>query len=161
MALKTEFDSKSFNIVLVRSLTGALVGALPGTIYIIVTGRNLVTDTFGVALTQMGVLAGAIILGLASAAATINATLKSRGTGPSGKANRLKEYLNPEVMPVIPPPARQPVAKDNPDDFELTEVNLPAVPVPPAKPVQKTPTATNAPVAVQPEQPVFEDFDRS
>lgn len=156
MAIKTEFDSKSFSMVLVRSLTGALIGAVPGSVYIMATGRNLTSDAFGVGLVQAGMMTGAIACGLAALAATINATLKSRGSGPSGKAKRLNEYLNPDTLPAIPPstkPAKEAIKED------ATEVTMSAVPVVAPLVIHAAPAKPAA--VAQPEQPVFEDFDHN
>ena len=152
MALKSEFDNKSFRIVLIRTLIGALIGALPGTIYIFISGQNLSTHPFGMILMQSGSIVGALVLGLGSLAGTIVAALKNRGTGP--KSNRLKEYLHPETLPVIPPSP-----KVESKDTERTEIKQPALTA--TQEAQHVPEEVKpAPVVPKPEQPQFEDFDR-
>lgn len=152
MALKSEFDNKSNRIVLIRTLIGALIGAIPGTIYIFISGQNLSTHPFGMILMQSGSIVGALVLGLGSLAGTIVAALKNRGTGP--KSNRLKEYLHPETLPVIPPST-----KKESKDTERTELKQPVLSA--SQEVQHVPEEVKpAPVAVLPEQPQFEDFDR-
>ena len=152
MALKNEFDNSSYWIVLVRSLTGALLGAIPGVVYILNTEHNLATNPFGVALVQMGVVTGALSFGLAALASTIVAALKGRGTGHM-KTSRLKEYLNPDTLPAIPPTSKPPSK-----GTEQTEVKQTALQATPH--VVDANTVIAPPVAVQPDQPVFEDFDR-
>jgi hypothetical protein len=151
VALKNEFDKTSYWIVLVRCLTGALLGAIPGVIYLSYTDYHLSNNSFGAAIIQTGVLVGALSFGLAALAATIVAALKSRGTG-HVKASRLKEYLNPDTLPAIPP-ASKPASK-GPEQTEEKQVPLTLPPT-----IEKMQEVVK-PVAVQPEQPVFEDFDR-
>ena len=152
MALKSEFDDKSFRIVLTRTLIGALIGAVPGTIYIFGSGQTLSTHPFGMILLQTGSIVGALVLGLSSLAGAVVAALKNRGTGP--KPNRLKEYLHPETLPPIPPST-----KAESKDSELTEIKQPAL-TPPKVAKPATEEVKPAPVVVKPEPPPFEDFDR-
>lgn len=149
MALKTEFDNKSYWIVIVRALTGAVIGAIPGVGYISATGETLATSRFGVALLLMGCIIGTLTLGLAAMTASIVAALKSRGTGP--KSNRLKDYTHPDTFPAIPPVSKP--ASNKSDLDSPTEV-LPAGAVTDIKPEVKSQ------VAASPSTPVFEDFDR-
>ncbi len=152
MALKSEFDDKSYRIVLIRTLIGALIGATPGTIYLVSTGQTLATRPFGIILMETGSIVGALVLGLGSLAGTIVAALKHRGTGP--KSNRLKEYLHPETLPPIPP---SPKLENK--DTEQTEIKQPALTS--TQEAQHVPEEVKpAPAAVKPEQPQFEDFDR-
>jgi len=152
VALKSEFDNKSYRIVLIRTLIGALIGAVPGTIYVFVSGQNLATRPFGMILMETGSIVGALVLGLSSLAGTIVAALKNRGTGP--KSNRLKEYLHPETLPPIPPST-----KVESKDTEQTEIKQPALST--TQESQHVPEAVKpAPVSVKPEQPSFEDFDQ-
>lgn len=151
MALKNEFDTKSFRVVLVRALIGALLGAIPGTVYVFSTAKNQASSSFGMMLIQTGSMIGAMAFGLAALSGTIVATLKSRGTGP--KSNRIKDYLNPETLPAIPP-SLKPSNKDEPVSSMQSD------------PIEH-PNTTPGRIDVKPSQvtiPVepagFEDFDR-
>jgi hypothetical protein len=152
VALKNEFDDKSYRIVLIRTLIGALIGAVPGTIYIFISGQNLSTHPFGMILMQTGSIVGALVLGLGSLSGTIVAALKNRGSGP--KSNRLKEYLHPETFPAIPP-----TPKVESKDTEQTEIKQPVLTTP-QESQHALEEVKTAPVVVKPEQPQFEDFDR-
>jgi hypothetical protein len=152
VALKSEFDSKTYVIVLVRALTGAVIGAVPGLIYFVMAGQTPAVSTFAVGLMQLGASVGAIALGLAAAAATIVSSIKNRGSGPQhGKAKRLQEYMTPEPLPVIPPPSKPDVPA------EKTEVRQPVLNSPPPA-LERT--ATPPPLMVASEQPGFQDYDR-
>jgi len=152
VALKSEFDTKSYRIVLFRSVVGALIGSVPGIAYIFSNGENLAANPFGMILIQTGSLIGALVMGLGAVAGTIVAALKSRGTGP--KTNRIKEYLNPETLPAIPP---SPKAASK--GTEQAEVKPAAID---QQPVQGQPRVEvkSSPPVVPPEEPMFEDFDR-
>lgn len=154
MPLKHEFDQKNYWIVLVRGLTGALLGSVPGVIYILAAQATLASDVFGVQLILTGTLTGALILSLSAHAAVLSAAIKSRGTGP-GKPRTLKDYQQVETLPVIPP-ASKPAE---------TARKVPAEE--PAPTPDPTPVVTNEPVveksqpAVEERKPVmFEDFDQ-
>lgn len=137
-------------MVLVRCLTGAIVGSLPGIIYLFSTDAHIANNTFAVVLIQIGVTVGTLSFGLAALASTIVAAIKYRGTG-HVKANRLKEYLNPDTLPAIPP-VNKSVAKSQ---------EPPAVkPMPPDTPVVEPRQQPMQPTAVIPEPAVFEDYDR-
>lgn len=152
MALKSEFDVKSFRIVLIRSLIGVVLGAIPGTIYIISTGQNRTANPLGLVLLQTGCIVGALAFGLASLAGTLIATMKNRGTGP--KTNRIKEYLNPETLPAIP---SSPKVENKTVDSKENKVTLSTAAedylsaAPEVKPITQT---------LEPPQPSFEDYDR-
>lgn len=154
MALKTDFDIKTYRTVMVQSLIGAIVGALPGVIYVFATGSSRME--FGVGLIQVGALVGGLACGLAALAASVVAALKHRGTGPgTGKAKRLQEYLNPDTLPAIPPPTKPPTNdRANPIATEKTEIIH--------RPVAEPTASTRKPELPEPsdsEQPAFEDFD--
>lgn len=151
MALKTELDSKSYRIVLIQSLVGAVVGGLPGLIYVFAAGSKQID--FGVGLIQVGAMVGGLSCGLAAAAGTIVASIKQRGTHPNTKAKRMQEYLNPETLPAIPPPAKpSPSDRASPVINEKTEI----LHRPVAEPISKIDLSETL---IQPAQPVFEDFD--
>lgn len=143
-------------IVLIRALAGAVLGSIPGVVYVFASGKTLNTSSFGVSLIQVGACLGAVAMGLAATAATIVATLKSRGSGPQNskehRARKMQEYLSPEQLPVIPPPSK-PDLKEA-DVTEIKQVAMKATPEP-------EPVAVKVPVALQSEQSAFEDFDRS
>ncbi len=148
MALKSEFDSKSYRIVLFRSVVGALIGSVPGIAYIFNDGNNLAGNPFGMMLIQTGSVIGALVMGLASVAGTIVAALKSRGTGP--KTNRIKEYLNPETLPAIPPSPKQ--LKRETDEAGIQSSKN--------EQEQHKAELKAVPMVMQNEDPMFEDFDR-
>ncbi len=156
MALKSEFDSKAYWIVLVRALTGAILGSIPGVVYVFVSGKTVNTNSFGVSLIQVGACIGTVSMGLAATAATIVATLKSRGTGAQNskehKARKMQEYLAPEQLPLIPPP-------NKPESQESDKTEIKQVPVPPA--LVPEPAIVKVPVALQSEQSAFEDYDHN
>ncbi|HQR05985.1 MAG TPA: hypothetical protein PLN21_04135 [Gemmatales bacterium] len=115
-------------------------------------GNNLAANPFGMMLIQTGSMIGALVMGLGAVAGSIVAALKSRGTGP--KSNRIKEYLNPDTLPAIPPSPKttrketeQPGVKPSKIDQQSVHEQL-SVGV---KPV---------PTMMQPDEPMFEDFDR-
>jgi hypothetical protein len=156
VALKSEFDSKTFMIVLVRALAGAILGSIPGLAYVFASGQTLNTSSFGVSLIQVGACLGTLAMGLAATAATIVATLKSRGSGPQNskehKARKLQEYLSPEQLPVIPPPSKPELPEGDKTDIKQAPVKLAPAP---------EPVMMKAPVVLQSEQSAFEDFDRN
>jgi hypothetical protein len=156
VALKSEFDNKAYWIVLLRALIGAILGSVPGVIYVFASGKTFNTSSFGVSLIQVGACIGAVAMGLAATAATIVATLKSRGSGPQNskenKARKLQEYLAPEQLPVIPPPSKPELQEG--DKTEIKQAPVKVAPEP-------EPVAVKVPVALQSEQSAFEDFDRS
>lgn len=156
MALKSEFDNKAYWIVLVRALTGAVIGSVPGLAYVLAGGQTVNTNSFGISLIQVGSCIGAVSMGLAATAATIVATLKSRGSGPQNskehKARKMQEYLAPEQLPVIPP-SNKPESRES-DKTEIKQIPIPTAPEP-------VPTQVKVPVALQSEQSAFEDFDRN
>jgi hypothetical protein len=152
VALKSEFDTKSYRIVLFRSVVGAIIGSVPGIAYIFNDGHNLATNPFGMILIQTGSLIGAWVMGLGAVAGTIVATLKSRGTGP--KTNRIKEYLNPESFPAIPPLPKS--ANKEVEQVETRQSHVDQLPTQQQARVE----VKAAPIMMQPEEPTFEDFDR-
>jgi hypothetical protein len=156
VALKSEFDNKTYLIVLLRALVGAILGSIPGVIYVFASGKTLNTSSFGVSLIQVGACIGAVAMGLAATAATIVATLKSRGSGPQNskehKARKMLEYLAPEQLPVIPPPSKPELPEG--DKTEIKQAPVHAAPAP-------EPAMVKAPVVLQSEQSAFEDFDRN
>lgn len=156
MALKSEFDNKAYWIVLLRALVGAILGSIPGVVYVFASGKTLNTSSFGVGLIQVGACIGAVAMGLAATAATIVATLKSRGSGPQNskehKARKMQEYLAPEQLPVIPPPSKPELPEG--DKTEIKQAPVQAAPAP-------EPAIVKAPVVLQSEQSAFEDFDRN
>lgn len=152
MALKSEFDTKSYRIVLFRSLVGALIGSVPGIAYILNDGHNLAASSFGMILIQTGSLIGALAMGLAALSGTVVAALKSRGTGP--KTNRIKEYLNPESFPAIPPSPKSAGKETEQAQDKLAGIEQQMVYAPPRVEMKAMP------VVMQPEEPSFEDFDR-
>jgi hypothetical protein len=154
LALKTDFDSKTNRLVMVRALVGAIIGGLPGIIYVLSTGSTRLD--FGVGLIQVGAMVGGLACGMAAMAGCVVAAIKQRNSGPtSTKAKRLQEYLNPDTLPVIPPPTK-PVSNDRsaPIITEKTEIIH--------RPVEELPTPARKPEPPEPtesEQPAFEDFD--
>jgi len=154
VALKSDFDSKSFRIVLLRALVGALIGAIPGTIYILRTGQTLSANQFGVILIETGSTIGALVFGLAALAGVLVAATKYRGTT-SSKSKRLSEYLNPDMLPVIPPSSKK--ADKAPQQTEVAQ------PTHVENQVTHTEKKSESltPVAAAPERAEFEDFDRS
>jgi len=158
VALKTEFDSKSYYIVLVRAFTGAVLGSAPGIVYIFATGHNVNTSTFGVSLIQLGAGIGTIALGLAATAATIVATMKNRGAGQqSHKAKKFQEYMSPEQLPVIPPSMKPEVKEDKAVQAESKPVAVSQEPARASMPAVMPQSAA----ALQSEQPSFQDFDQT
>ena len=143
--------------MLVRSLSGAVLGSIPGILYILNTDQNLAANPFGVTLIQIGVITGAIAFGLAALSSTIVAAVKYRGSG-TVKPSRMKEYMNPEIMPVIPPPSRQtskPAEQTEVTQTPLTPLNSTSQPLTSTRPIAPiTSPATDD----QPHR--YEDFDR-
>jgi hypothetical protein len=152
VALKSEFDTKSYRIVLFRSVVGALIGSVPGIAYIFNDGNNLASNPFGMMLIQTGSLIGALVMGLAAQSGTIVAALKSRGTGP--KTNRIKDYLNPDTLPAIPPSPKR--TNNGKEQTEGKPSNIDQQPVHEQPRVE----VKAAPIVMHPEEPTFEDFDR-
>lgn len=153
MPLKNEFDQKSYWMVLVRGLTGALLGSVPGVVYVVAANATLASDVFGAQCILIGALTGALIMSLSAHAAVLNAAIKSRGTGP-GKPRTLKDYQQVDALPVIPPaskPAEPP---------QVTVQTKPVSTPPPAPPAVETPKVVESKPAVEEHRPVsFEDFD--
>lgn len=152
VALKSEFDTKSYRIVVFRSVVGALIGSVPGIVYIFVDGHSLAANPFGMMLIQTGSMIGALVMGLGSASGTIVAAIKNRGTGP--KTNRIKEYLHPETLPSIPPSSKS-ASKTS----EQVEAKHPRHMEPPGSPPAQV-EVQPAPIVMLSEQQTFEDFDR-
>jgi hypothetical protein len=153
LALKTDFDSKIYRNVLIQSLIGAIVGGLPGVIYVFATNSSRME--FGVGLIQVGSLVGGIACGLAAMSASVVAAIKHRGSGPTtSKAKRLQEYLNPDALPAIPPPTK-PLTSDRaaPIGTDKTEIIQRSVDPPPAPKAEPTEPSDSV-------QPAFEDFDQ-
>ncbi|MFT3878986.1 MAG: hypothetical protein QM703_04915 [Gemmatales bacterium] len=92
-------------------------------------------------------------MGLGAVAGTIVAALKSRGTGP--KTNRIKEYLNPETLPVIPPSPKTVSA-----GTEQTEIKQPKLVQQSASLPAQVEAAPPPPIMMTPEHQSFEDYDR-
>lgn len=152
VALKSEFDTKSYRIVLFRSVVGALIGSVPGIAYIFQDGNNLGSNPFGMMLLQTGSMIGALVMGLGAVAGTIVAALKNRGTGP--KTNRIKEYLNPETLPAIPPSTRETRTDTGSSQDKTIKKSQPSH-------QDTTPSeARSVPITQLPDEPVFEDYDR-
>lgn len=153
MPFKSEFDHKAYWMVLVRGLTGALLGSTPGVVYVVATQATLTNDVFGSQCILIGALAGSMIMGLAAHAGVMNAAIKSRGTGP-GKPRTLKDYQQVDALPVIPPASKP--AEPPQETVQTRPVETP----PPAPPVVETPKVEEAKPAVEEHRPVsFEDFD--
>lgn len=158
MALKTEFDKTSYYIVLVRAVTGAILGSIPGIVYIIATGHNVTASTFGISLIQLGASIGTISMGLASVAATIVATMKSRSIGQQAhKTRKLQEYMSPEQLPVIPPPQKTDLKDDKAVQVEFKPVNGEQAQVL----ANSAKEAPRVEAVLQSEQPSFQDFDKT
>lgn len=153
MPLKNEFDHKSYWMVLVRGLTGALLGSIPGVVYVVATQATLTNDVFGSQCILIGALIGSLIMGLAAHAGAMNAAIKSRGTGP-GKPRTLKAYQQVETMPVIPPASK-------PEEPRREVVQEKPAPVQPAvlPSVESPKPVVSPPVVTEPKPVPFENFD--
>ncbi|HMO35249.1 MAG TPA: hypothetical protein PKA06_04330 [Gemmatales bacterium] len=164
MPLKTEFDNKAFWYVLLRAFAGTIVGSVPGILYFMLAGGAPQAYSFAVTLIQTGTMVGAFSLGLAALAATMVATLKSRGSVPQlQKARRLQEYLSPEPMPMVPAASKPETRSINSSLEEPRETNLPSA----TKKLQEAekPSSTVAShestlSPEEPEQPSFRDYDQ-
>lgn len=154
MALKSEFDNTSYWIVLTRSLTGAVLGAVPGALYVFNTQQNAVANPFGMSLIQTGSMIGALTLGLAALAGTTVAALKNRTGSGTMRKDKLKEYLHPNTLPVIPP-----VTKTTDKTTDQPDRQQPVIPTIPVS-VSNMPEVDAKPAEPSPQHPPFENFDR-
>lgn len=153
MALKSEFDHRSYWIVLFRTLTGAILGTLPGLIYVLSVGGKKIVEPFAWDLIQLGSIVGTLAFGFAALGATIVAAQKGRGSGP--KPTRLKDYTHPHTLPAIPPaskPENLPGTRDT--EVKVTPVETPLGQERMHQPVNEIQPGAGA------EQQSFEDFDR-